>query len=218
MTKKKKSSNFIKLLKSYLGYKYFYITSVSILIIYLFFYLFNLLQLKKEMLLWLFSTTSQSMAALFAVVGMFAVFRLHALEAELNDYRNVLKNKFRDANLDVDGWRYKEILRNAGKQLKIAQKRHRRGDFPLPIIKDLKCRIDEISVSEKIKNGVLYSMLIPMAAILITFLFSIFSIPLTETISINFSRYTFFLTTTILVTFSLTSIYKFFKFSMNPEW
>ena len=226
MAKKKKPDiEFIHQIKIYIKYRYFRLSLLIILIVYLFFISFDLIQIEKETLFWFFSTISQSMAALFAVVGMFAIFRIQAIEIKLIDYGNALKHKFKSPywrdrfdELDVDCWRHSDILKKAKGQLKIAEERHKRGDFPSPIIRDLKDRITQISLTEKSRTVLSYSLLIPMATILITFITSICCLPLSAAFSINFSRFVILLIIIILITFSSVSLYRFFKFSMNPKW
>jgi uncharacterized integral membrane protein len=67
----------------------------AILIVFLpLFYFTNLLLIEEKMLFWLFSATSQSMAALFAIVGMFSVFRYQDIQNRLRNKIDVLKEKF----------------------------------------------------------------------------------------------------------------------------
>ena len=93
--KKRKKQQITKLnLKKYLQNWYFYISISIVSIVFILAYFLDLEVFKRDMLLWFFAATSQSMAALFAVVGMFLVFRYQDLQNRLSHYNQILRNNF----------------------------------------------------------------------------------------------------------------------------
>jgi len=185
-----------------------------------------------DMLFWFFASTSQSMAALFAVGGVFAVFRFQAQEAKLRNLIDgfkywaqvALRHKyFREF---PEQWKDDEVViigREARQQLQeeIDRLRKDNGSDEETIkekevdVKVIKTRIDEIDDNEKKRNGVLESVKRPMLVILITFMISIGSLPFTSYISESLLGLIILILTMALITYSMCCVFTFISFSLS---
>lgn len=216
----KQSTNPIKgHLKQFLSNKSFIIVSLIVVLLLLLVYFNNLLIIEKDMLFWLFAATSQSMAALFAVVGMFAVFRYQTIVAKLRNLYDVLKNQFMSPGwghyfgaIGADCWADSNIVVSAEYHLK-----QRKGQLPEGIREGLKMSIGIIKRNQRERDGIIIRLKIPMVAVLITFMLSIVSIPFTEYLSKNCFGLIIILILLVLITFSMTSILRYFIISIPPK-
>jgi len=171
-------------------------------------------EFTENLMFWFFSTTAQSMAALFAVGGVFAVFRFQAQENKLRNLYDSNKKRFSTLNwqayiadIDSDFWTDSEFLE---KSRKILEK------TPISSIKQkIQKIIFEIEKEETLKKNILKGLKIPMIAILLTFLISIISISLTEILSKNIFGYLVLLIENVLIIFSIISTYVYIKFSIS---
>ena len=156
----------------YLKISFIVIVETGVILV---FYLSDILRITKEMLYWLFAATSQSMAALFAVVGMFAVFRYQNLEDKLRNLYDSLKNKFSSGkwityfgDTGSGCWEDPTIADRAGSLLK-----EKEDTLPKKIGNDLMVSVLTIMSHERSRDEVLARTKIPLVAVLITFIFSI---------------------------------------------
>jgi len=183
------------------------------------FYLLDVLRITKEMLYWLLAATSQSMAALFAVVGMFAVFRYQILESRVRNLYDSLKNKFKSTNwiyyfgaTESEGWEDSTIVNRAEDYLKRKSSR-----LPKSIETDIEVSTLIIKSHERARDEVLARAKIPLVAVLITFVFSIFFIPLTESISKNIFGLIILMTVSALIMFSMINLFYYLISSIAPK-
>ena len=65
---------------------------VLLILVFVFFKEYNLLTITEKMFFYFFSASAQSMAAMFAVVGVFAVFRFQAQENKLRNLYELFKS------------------------------------------------------------------------------------------------------------------------------
>ena len=182
------------------------------------FYLSDILQITKEMLYWLFAATSQSMAALFAVVGMFAVFRHQNLENKLRNIYDTVKIKFSSGewaayfSVEPGCWEDSYIANKAEELLKMKESK-----LPGLIEADISWNILTIRHHEKTRDEVLIRAKIPLVAVLITFIFSIIFIPLTESISNNIFGLIILLVMLALITFSMINLFYYLIYSISKR-
>lgn len=181
------------------------------------------------MLFWFFASTSQSMAALFAVGGVFAAFRFQAQEHKLRNLYDVYIKWFDDwqqdmgTEFDTRLWKDNQIS-SLGKDIVKERRKHianaKSKDIAIypqleGLIDGLEVRVNEIVYHEKKRNVVLQSVKLPMLVILITFMISIGSLPLASYFSRNCSGLTILIITLVLITFSLSSVFTFIVFSLS---
>ncbi len=181
------------------------------------FYFKGLLLIEEKMLFWLFAATSQSMAALFAIVGMFAVFRYQDIQNRLRNRIDALKEKFQSGNwrsffgayMESRGWDDSEIVYKAKEKL-----REKEEESTHRIYNNLEHDIIEIESHENTRNFVRIYAKIPMISILITFMISIFSLPFTVFLSGKCIGLGILIVIFELITFSMISIFKYFMISV----
>jgi len=185
----------------------------------LIFYQLDILQINKEMLYWLFSSTAQSMAALFAVVGMFVVFRLESIKTKLRNCYDLLKLKFSSNGwiyyfglINADCWHDDNILSCA--EYRLDEKKDRLSGN---IKNDLQASIIEISHLEKARDNVIFTAKIPLLAVLITFVLSIIFISFTESISKNVIGLIILILILALITFSVIGLFYYLIYSISPR-
>ncbi len=200
--------------------KWTFIILSAILLVFLpLLYFKDLLLIEEKMLFWLFAATSQSMAALFAIVGMFAVFRYQDLQNRLRNLIDVLKYKFQSGSLksffgntESLSWSDSEIVHKAKEKLD-----ERKEESTHRIINNLELDIMEIESHKEVRNNVRVHAKIPMISILITFMISIFSLPFTAFLSWNCLGLVILIFIFELITFSMISIFKYFMISVPPR-
>jgi len=203
-------------LRIYLLNWYFPIALLAVLMGFLFSYLTNPELIKKEMLFWFFASCSQSMAALFAVIGMFAVFRYQDMQNRLRNLYDSLKNKFSSGqwithfrNEIPQSWEDSAILDKVNDIL-----RDRKDDLPEIIINNLDVSSVVIKSHEDVRNNIIKFAKVPMSSILITFMLSIFSLLFTKAyfslFFLNYLGFAILLTTLLSITFSMLSVFKYF--------
>jgi sterol desaturase/sphingolipid hydroxylase (fatty acid hydroxylase superfamily) len=206
--------------RSYFLNLYFLVSSIVVLAIFLSFYLTNHFFIEKNMLFWFFGATSQSMAALFAVVGMFVVFRYQDLQTRLRHYFEILRNNFLSSewqeyfgNIEVNTMSDSEILDKSKSLLE-----DKKDEPTYKAYNNLDVYVVVIESHIRIRNKVIVLAKVPMIAILITFIVSIVSLILIN-VYLSISSLSPFglvivLITLILIIFSMTSIFRFFLLSM----
>jgi len=185
----------------------------------LIFYQLDILQINKEMLYWLFSSTAQSMAALFGVVGMFAVFRYQLQEDKLRNLYDSLKKKFSSSNwilhfghVGAESWEDSIIADRAEELLEMKESR-----LSKKIKNNLGVDILFIRIHEKARNTVLITARIPLVAMLITFVLSIIFISFTDSISKNVIGLIIFIIILTLITFSTIELFNYLIYSIRPR-
>lgn len=172
------------------------------------FYFTKLLIIDKQMLFWFFASTSQSMAALFAVAGIFAVFRFQVQENKLRNLYDSNKRRFTTHNwsayigdLEAEFWSDNEFLDKAKKVLeKTAIK---------PIKQKIQGIISEIEKQMDIKNKILNMLIIPLFSVALTFFAAIIFLPISAQIENRIIGLIVLLIMLVLITFSITSIFKY---------
>jgi hypothetical protein len=176
----------------------------------------HLITLNEGMFYWLFAASSQSMAALFAVLGMFAVFRYQILESRLRNLYDSLKNKF-----NSDEWRYYFGMTNADcwEDALIANKAEenlnsRANKLPKTIEHNLRVDILIIRSHEKARDYVLLKAKIPLISVLTTFMMAIFFLPFSGSIAKNFVGLIILMIILIFITFSMITILYFLLHSI----
>ena len=201
-------------LKSYLFNPFFLFPLLILLIIFFLLYFRNPTIIGKETLFWLFASTSQSMAALFAVAGVFAVFRFQAQENKLRNLYDSHKKRFSTHNWNAyigdknaEFWSDSEFLDKAKKVL---------GKTPIKTIKKkIQEIISEIEKQEDIKNKILTMLIIPLFAVSSTFFTSIAFIPLSIQLVNKMIGLIVVFIMLGLVLFSITSIFKYIVNSIS---
>lgn len=197
----------------------FIIISVILLVFLPLFYLTSLLIIEEKMFFWLFAATSQSMAALFAIVGMFAVFRYQDIQTRLRREIDVLKAKFKSEGwilffgiTNADCWEDSTFVARAKEKLD-----EKREESSHRIYNNLDVDIKIIESHEETRNYIRVIAKIPMISILITFMISIFSLPFTGCLSKNYLGLGILIVILVLIAFSMISILKYFMISVPPR-
>jgi len=202
---------------------YFPIAVFTILMVFLFSYLKNPELIKKEMLFWFFASCSQSMAALLAVVVMFAVFRYQQMQARLRNLYDVLKKKFSSGKwvsffgeADAYCWEDYQVVEMSKKKLKEKER-----EDPHATYSNLDVSITIIEFHERLRDYIPILARTPMLAIMITFMLSIVSLLFTKAyfslFFLNYLGLTILCLTLSLITFSMLSVYKYFIISIPPR-
>ena len=186
-----------------------------------------------DMLFWFFASTSQSMAALFAVGGVFAVFRFQAQEAKLRNLCDVYKKwimedlrySFFPFHEQPESWKDDQIVSIGRKTVKERRKSfaeaREKGDIDNQLkadekkIDSIEERINEIENNKKKRNIILKSVKLPMLVILITFMISIGSLPFTSYVSKSFLGLIILILTMALITYSIWCVFTFIRFSLS---
>lgn len=217
------------------------ILSIALLIsIFILLKILNYFTITERMLFWFFAASSQSMAAMFAVVGMFSVFRFQAQENRLRNLIDIFKNWvhewieilntiMRRDNKGVDRvFRKKKdriferdpipslwkdnIVVEMGKGMLKSIHADRAND---PMVIQLRERIEEIEKHQKIRNNIIVSMKIPMLAILISFMLSTVFLALTVTLSNSIAGFVILMVMLAMIAFSVISVFKYIMFSIS---
>ncbi len=220
--------------------KYFSFIVISLIAIpisiFILLKIFNLFSVTERMLFWFFAASSQSMAAMFAVVGVFAVFRFQAQENKLRNLYELFKNWIglrqsqlyplqdrkkwdvfimeNDRNLlvetgwDTTLWKDESVLEMGKGILNAIQS----SNINKGVVRALKERIVEIEYQEKSRNNIQESMKIPMLAILVSFMLSTISLVLTVKISCSIAGFVIVMVMLAMIAFSVISVYKYINF------
>jgi len=202
-----------------------------LLVVVLFTVLRKFVCFHGDMLFWFFASTSQSMAALFAVGGVFAVFKFQAQEAKLRNLYDVFKewcsidkgSPFFGEDYRPDLWKDDQIVsigrkavEKRQKEIDDAKKEGRDVGRGLEkTVDSMKNRINEIEDHEKKRNVALKSVKLPMLVILITFMISIGSLPFTSYISESLLGLIILILTMALITYSMCCVFTFIRFSLS---
>lgn len=191
-------------------YRLVIVTTITIEVVALMLlYQANILRLEKEMLYWMFAATAQSMAALFAVVGMFAVFRHQNLSNILRNLYDSLKSMLKTddfvyyiGNTDAQCWddfilvsRAKEILKNNKER------------FSKTLAFNLNMDILTIISHERARNNVLKNAKVPLTAVLITFMQAIGFLMFTNNIENTLTGLVVLIVMISSITFSMISLF-----------
>ena len=214
---------FIEGIKPYLKDKIckwtFIIISAILLIFLPLLYFTGHLIIEEKMLFWLFAATSQSMAALFAIVGMFAVFRYNDIQNRLRNKIDVLKNRFKSEDwihffgkTDADCWDDSIIVDKAKEKLK-----EKEAEDPHAIYSNLDVGITVIKSNMETRDYIRFIASVPMISILLTFMISIFSLPFTVCLSKNCLGLVILIIILVLITSSMISVFKYFMISVPPR-
>ncbi|MCK4822999.1 hypothetical protein KA005_44975 [bacterium] len=197
----------------------FIIVSAIILIFLPLLYFTGHLMIEEKMLFWLFAATSQSMAALFAIVGMFAVFRYQDIQNRLRNLIDVLKSRFKShgwirffGETDPDCWDDSIIVDKAKEKLK-----EKETADPHVIYNNLDVDTLIIESNMETRNYIRVIAGIPMISILLTFMISIFSLPFTLCLSENCLGLVILIIILLLITSSMISVFKYFMISVPPR-
>lgn len=190
------------------GFIIFVIITLEIFLI-LFLYSKNILKLEKEMFYWLFATTAQSMAALFAVVGMFAVFRYQVLESRFNDLCGSIKRKFATepwvyyfGSTYSESWANAMVINHVEDKLKILP-----ANLPETMKQDLEVSAKILKSIETARRYVLIKAKVPLSAVLVTFLMAIACLPVSSLISLKFLGLIILSIIIAAISFSMISIF-----------
>jgi len=225
-TKQRKKQKITKMnLKKYLKNWCFYISVSIVSIVFILIYFFCLEIFKREMLLWFFAATSQSMAALFAVVGMFLVFRYQDLQSRLSHYNQILRNSFMSPEWrQFFGYKHEDFSVFSDTELLSRAERYleeKKDESQHRAYNNLEVTILVIKSHMDVRDNIINLARIPMIAILLTFLFSIFSIIFMDIyfslFSINILGFAAVLIIVVLIIFSTTSIIKYFMLSIPTK-
>lgn len=197
----------------------FIIVSAILLIFLPLFYFTDHLIIEEKMLFWLFAATSQSMAALFAIVGMFAVFRYQDIQNRLRNKIDVLKSRFKSDDwirffgiTDPDCWDDSMIIDKAKEKLK-----EKESESSHMFYNNLEVDILVIKSNMETRNYIRIIAGIPMISILMTFIMSIFSLPFTVCLSENCLGLVILILILLLITSSMISVFKYFMISVPPR-
>ena len=183
-------------------------------------YFQGLLKLEKEMLFWLFAATSQSMAALFAVVGMFSVFRLETIQSKLRNRYGLLIRKFLSdvwmhyfGDIGADRWHDNDIKKKAEYYLSLKEER-----LPAAMKNDLQRSIIEISHFEHSRDKFPKRARNPMVAIFFTFMMSVLFLPFSNSLSDNLFGLGSLIILVTFISFSMINIYGYFRGSISIKY
>ena len=149
--------------------------------------------IEKESLYWFFSATAQSTAAMFAVVGMFVLFRHRLLSENVGNLKGILKGLFVSndgirlyGDIKAAQWLDSEVLDKSRELLEQEKSKER----PRPLSDELKGLLNRIeaTIKETILNQakrtvVLSAAKFPLIAMLITFMISILCLPFSDKLS-----------------------------------
>ncbi|HDZ27786.1 MAG TPA: hypothetical protein ENH65_14900 [Candidatus Aminicenantes bacterium] len=202
---------------------YFPAVVLTVLMVFLFSNLKNPELIKKEMLFWFFASCSQSMAALFAVVGMFAVFRYQDMQTRLRNLYDVLKKKFSSekwvsffGEADADYWEDSMVIEMSKEKLK-----GKESESPHATYSNLDVSIKIIESHESLRDYIRIFAKTPMIAIMITFMLSIVSLLFTKAyfslFFLNYLGLTILCLTLGSITFSMLSVFRYFIISIPPR-
>ena len=169
----------------------------------------DLNKINTDLLYWLFAASSQSIAALFAVVGMFAVFRYQFLENRLRNFYDCMKNKFSTSDyiehfgiIESKSWEDHLILDRVRELLK-----ERESEGSDIIENNLTCDLDQMESHEIVRDNVLNQAKFPLVIALLTFICAIFFLPFAESITGNILGLFCMLLIVVLVSVSAISIF-----------
>lgn len=211
------------IIEDYLKNWLFLVFALIIVSIFLFANFLNVEIFKRDMLFWFFSATSQSMAALFAVVGMFLAFWYQGLQNKLEDHMQILRSNFISSEWSqFFGYNYSREYINSYTDLDLLIKakellKEKKEESQNRVYINLQELLWAIESHKGIMENVILCAKVPMITILITFLISIISLLFVDLYfslwSLNFLGLGIVLLTLVLILFSLTSILRFFVIS-----
>ncbi len=187
---------------------------VSLMVI---FFLYCCLRINETLLFWLFSATSQSMAALFAVIGMFAVFRHEYLSGVVRNNINVLKANYKTKewrdffNLreDPDCWEDSIVVSKSEELLE-----NKKDETPHVYYNNAEVSTAILKSNQEVLRFLPVYTRIPMLLVLITFMVSIISIPFTSILAKNMAGLIIVNLLLLFVVLSLLSILRYFEITL----
>lgn len=148
-------------------------------------------KIEKESFFWFFSATSQSMAALFAVVGMFGVFRYQIVNERLRNLYEVLKQKIVSpdgrrlfGDRGATAWFNSEIFSKANKLLEEKKGKQALHEYQI-LLQGMEISLREIKDTLGERDTILSVTRLPIFFMLITFLISIGCLPFSGELSNN---------------------------------
>lgn len=215
----------INSLKSFLIGQFLYLLFFISLFVSILFYLINP-EIKKEMLFWLFSSLSQSMAAIFAVVGMFAVFRFQNLNEHIRHEIQILRNQL-DVNeyskamneINHRTFTDSELINQLKKILQdILQDKEEDSNSIYYNNIDVSVLVIEHNV--QVRDYTKKFAMIPIVAIFITFIFSAISLLFVSNCfslngTINSLGFIIIIITLFLAIISMVSVLRYFTLSFE---
>ncbi|MHA1344605.1 MAG: hypothetical protein ACTSQG_11500 [Promethearchaeota archaeon] len=186
------------------------IISISEIVLIILLNISGLLCLKPEDFKWFLSASSQSMAALFGLIGMFIIFKVEIISNKLNSCYEIIRKKFETGYwTDVLGrdnpkaWHDNEVLVKATHYL------DSKKDISTNIKNDIECSIAETSSLIKSKEKIVKEFKIPLLFIVSSLLISLVLIPLSEFIfKLKFPFLILFLP---FISINIIMIYFYFK-------
>ncbi len=222
MTKKSDSNK-----PKYFGF--IVILSIALLItIFTILKISNYFTVTERMLFWFFAASSQSMAAMFAVVGVFAVFRFQAQENRLKNLYEIFKNWSMNYDFGIaikdhpNTWKDNKIS-EFGRSwldsiLELVETKGKDSSDKTDMyffVDPLRVNVEEIEYHEIIRNDILKSMKTPMVAILSSFMLSTVSLVMTVKISCSIAGFIILMVMIAMIAFSVISVYKYIMFSTS---
>jgi len=211
--------NKLKFLKNKKIYFYISIILIEILLIFI----FNkkgYLDLEKEDFRWLFSATAQSMAALFALNGIFLSFIFESLNYKIRSYREIIKNDLKFlrpiSNRIIESWPELEIEEKANKLVEDIKNSSYNimisGLTVKELLKelDLDSKIYTINMYKKREKELINKIKIPLFLIIFTFIISLIFIPFSSIISNLKLKHIYLSFYLIIVTITILNIYFYF--------
>jgi len=186
------------------------IISISEIVLIILLNISGLLCLKPEDFKWFLSASSQSMAALFGLIGMFIIFKVEIINNKLNNCYDTLRKKFKSSNwvhyfgtTEADSWHNDEIVGKAKYYLNSIT------NIPDNIRNDIECSIAEINSLKESKKKIVKEFKTPLLFIVSSLLISLVLIPLSEFIfKLKFPFLILFLP---FISITIIMIYFYFK-------
>lgn len=168
------------------------------------------MRITKDALYYFHSSIAQSMAAIIALVGTFAIFRYSFLASKIKSSKDSLKGKFERRDwvynfgiTDSSSWHDDEVLPKAEKYSK--QER-----LPEPIHKEIENAIVDIKILQIYINDYLNYLRPPAISSFTTFILSIMLIPLSGILAASKMGPLLWVIFGFLIIITSLNIYKYF--------
>ncbi len=190
MTKKKEKKGTIDktILKLYEPDRFFVLILTTVLLVFISWYIIYPDMIEREMLFWFFAATSQSMAALLAIIGMMAVFRYQDMQMRLRNLYDSIKGYISGgeilhyfSNQNPASWEDSTIVSRVKELIK-----NKPDNLPEQIENNLDVSVIVMESHERLRGDIVELAKPPVLTILITFMVSVFSILF---VNIFFSQY-----------------------------
>jgi len=217
VNRKERLRNDLKSIKNFYGkwtlpWALFIFFIISILL-----FLFNPI-IQRDALFWFFSSISQSMAAVFAIIGMFAIFRYEYLSNRLNEDFKTLRDEIGVISFPISTVAYRSFHVNnallAFLEKYFKDLEENRQEVPTPYT-NVRVYTMLISKNQGVRDATKELAMIPMTEILISFVLSIFSLLAISTYfsasaTINHWGVVAIFLTLFFIVLSMISIMKYF--------